>query len=757
METMVINGNNTENFTARDRCQRQNQCCGTLLQSLLNPRHATAVIYDYIGIVSLPRSHILNLNHFPGENKFFEAFRQENVSQISFDGINLPVGSQDLESLLEINTQDLLNVNLPSQEDSGEVESCQPLDVVGYEEEEDIIMNSDSDEELVAAMEENNTVTNEMPYSPVAGPSHHITNAEKELAAESPTQSPVAGHLQESEASTSKKINSHKSRPHVEKVYHCRRCPFTCSDKKQLYLHRMREHFQRGGSIHTRPWNDETEAPWHREDGSVDERLRDVYTANEPIILQNHDIGPVQSTYNFPIDNTLSVDQLMQQANAIYLDQQHSFRLNMSFGVILQNRVTGEYRYFTAYTNHVTFESPLFISKRSDLRQLELRLKRMDILAELLHTRPDTTWVPVLLCNVEYYITSTYYTIGAGSLPDYIINMRSITSLVTDYKGKPYKDQLCLLRCLALHNGYKVDNLKQPTDIYYEQWLNFNKSTKRFSGVALEEFPKFEECYKVNLEAYTITEEGYAFSVYKSRGRYESSMYVNLYQNHASYINNFATYAQKFQCQMCQRLFNRSNKLRVHQKTCTKQTTFKYPGGFHQAQLSIFDKLDEFGIHVSQKERTFEWFIVYDFEAMLQKTDQKQTDYLQWTAQHVPISVSICSNVEGYTDAMCFIDPNQERLVEQMIAAMSEISEKVIEMAGKKWEYVLKQLNEKIENSENKEDLKKLYASFQSYISQVPVLGFNSAKYDLNLIKKSIAKKLNLHDEGHAFVQRRRT
>ncbi|KAJ8320616.1 hypothetical protein KUTeg_002203 [Tegillarca granosa] len=511
-------------------------------------------------------------------------------------------------SLLEINTQDLLNVNLPSQEDSGEVESCQPLDVVGYEEEEDIIMNSDSDEELVAAMEESitksckattqqkqiekrknerkgdsskkklkssstadNTVTNEMPYSPVAGPSHHITNAEKELAAESPTQSPVAGHLQESEASTSKKINSHKSRPHVEKVYHCRRCPFTCSDKKQLYLHRMREHFQRGGSIHTRPWNDETEAPWHREDGSVDERLRDVYTANEPIILQNHDIGPVQSTYNFPIDNTLSVDQLMQQANAIYLDQQHSFRLNMSFGVILQNRVTGEYRYFTAYTNHVTFESPLFISKRSDLRQLELRLKRMDILAELLHTRPDTTWVPVLLCNVEYYITSTYYTIGAGSLPDYIINMRSITSLVTDYKGKPYKDQLCLLRCLALHNGYKVDNLKQPTDIYYEQWLNFNKSTKRFSGVALEEFPKFEECYKVNLEAYTITEEGYAFSVYKSRGRYESSMYVNLYQNHASYINNFATYAQKFQCQMCQRLFNRSNKLRVHQKTCTKQ------------------------------------------------------------------------------------------------------------------------------------------------------------------------------------------
>ena len=35
--------------------------------------------------------------------------------------------------------------------------------------------------------------------------------------------------------------------------------------------------------------------------------------------------------------------------------------------------------------------------------------------------------------------------------------------------------------------------------------------------------------------------------------------------------------------------------------------------------------------------------------------------------------------------------------------------------------------------------------NFNKYLSVVPVLGFNSAKYDLNLIKSQLAKHLKLH------------
>ncbi len=41
---------------------------------------------------------------------------------------------------------------------------------------------------------------------------------------------------------------------------------------------------------------------------------------------------------------------------------------------------------------------------------------------------------------------------------------------------------------------------------------------------------------------------------------------------------------------------------------------------------------------------------------------------------------------------------------------------------------------------------------FVSYMSQAPVIGFNSAKYDLNLVNVYLAKNLELQDCKGAFV-----
>ena len=42
--------------------------------------------------------------------------------------------------------------------------------------------------------------------------------------------------------------------------------------------------------------------------------------------------------------------------------------------------------------------------------------------------------------------------------------------------------------------------------------------------------------------------------------------------------------------------------------------------------------------------------------------------------------------------------------------------------------------------------MRKIYGQFEGYMSQVPVIGFNLAKYDLNLIKRTLAKHLHMHD-----------
>ena len=288
----------------------------------------------------------------------------------------------------------------------------------------------------------------------------------------------------------------------------------------------------------------------------------------------------------------------------------------------------------------------------------------------------------------------------------------------------------------------------------------------------------------MNLEVYSLTEDEFAQSVYKSRGKQPSTMYVNLYENHLSYIRDFAQYAQKFQCKTCERHFDRAGNLNRHQKICINKTKLVYPGGFHRARENIFDQLDQYAIHVPEDQRTFPWFVCYDFEALLQKADDLPTESLQWTHRHVPISVSICSNVEGHIQPVCIVDQDQDSLVQLMLSALEVIACRVIQLAEEKWGWVLEAIDEKLikEKSEGetcedffKEDsqgeldqeekeepkkqhshpLKELYRQMKTYMSQVPVIGFNSAKYDLNLIKRCLAKYLGIHQGNNAFVVKR--
>lgn len=117
-------------------------------------------------------------------------------------------------------------------------------------------------------------------------------------------------------------------------TYRCRRCTDVFDNRRDLYLHGIRHHYnQSGGSLQRRPWGDDT-APWDR--AGADEGLREVYEANMPLILEQHRTGPIQAVYNFPLDNDVSVNQLMEYAEEIYQREQRAFRLNLVFGVILQ-------------------------------------------------------------------------------------------------------------------------------------------------------------------------------------------------------------------------------------------------------------------------------------------------------------------------------------------------------------------------------------------------------------------------------------
>ena len=113
---------------------------------------------------------------------------------------------------------------------------------------------------------------------------------------------------------------------------------------------------------------------------------------------------------------------------------------------------------------------------------------------------------------------------------------------------------------------------------------------------------------------------------------------------------------------------------------------------FFSGNKNIFDELEEFGIYVDENDRLFKWFIVFDFEALLIKTDIKTTEKLTWSHRHHPISVSVCSNIDGFIKPKCFVDMDTDDLLQCMVEYMYLISDTAYKLAREKWKHVFEVL-----------------------------------------------------------------
>jgi hypothetical protein len=209
---------------------------------------------------------------------------------------------------------------------------------------------------------------------------------------------------------------------------------------------------------------------------------------------------------------------------------------------------------------------------------------------------------------------------------------------------------------------------------------------------------------------------------------------------------------------------------------------------------TIFDKLEEYDVYVPDKDSMFPWFLVYDFEALLVPFLNDEGKKLKWTAEHRPISMSICSNVDGFSSPHCIVDPDIDSLVRNMVEYMGRVANKG-ELAKEKFGEALRMLEDMIKdpppelcktNPDNDdaldalgeegflfethddeerhpsdsameeliEKLNQLKEELESYCKQMICLGFNSSKYDMNLIKSRLAQHLQMEKDNVFTVKR---
>ena len=188
--------------------------------------------------------------------------------------------------------------------------------------------------------------------------------------------------------------NTCKNKP---KTVRCRRCLQEFPNRHEMYLHIREQHIQRGRG--------DTEVVVNIED----QRLRNFYDKYRSFICDQHEIGQPELFYNFPVPTDLSCEDMRQHLDFIYENQQQSFKINLSFGFVLQHVDTEELRYFRAYSNDTILDVSFTVSTREDLEFLIQRLSEIDIMSEVTKNRPNIKWRLVLLTNVRYYVVSMTY------------------------------------------------------------------------------------------------------------------------------------------------------------------------------------------------------------------------------------------------------------------------------------------------------------------------------------------------------------
>ena len=131
-----------------------------------------------------------------------------------------------------------------------------------------------------------------------------------------------------------------------------------------------------------------------------------------------------------------------------------------------------------------------------------------------------------------------------------------------------------------------------------------------------------------------------------------------------------------------------------HELTCEGGIRRVYKGGVYHPTPSVFQRLEDEGIHIVDVLRFYPYRATFDFECFFDGENlPTTTDHVEWVARHVPLSVSVASNVPGYEAPRCFVtDGDSNKLVAEMMSHLHAVSDAAFESLKPSYESVLDEL-----------------------------------------------------------------
>ena len=513
--------------------------------------------------------------------------------------------------------------------------------------------------------------------------------------------------------------------------------------------------------------------------GDVDDQgLREELHSCKHFLVDSELQKGRHSVFNFAVNNLTG--QVIEEKLDRVLDKLKCVaKLNLALGFILKNIDDGKFRYFYAHENNTLLEQSKLVSNKDDMAKLKEILKKTDVIESCTKERSNTKWRFFKLTNLTIF-AALLKDIPMGCkdavLPESLLKNHTVNCLTFEKNTrKPYNDNLCLFRALALHL-HGNERLEEETSKLFNLFLvnSTNPDPSKFQGVCMDDIPSVEDIVGINIFIYDIDLIDGAMVgelARRSIKKYERKVQLIRYNSHICYVDNINALFKAFRCPTCDTYFQKTGNLERHLVSCSERVKHIYPKNVYQLRETLFDKLDSFGIQYTDDQKLFTNLTVFDFESICIPEEKfKNTETTTWIGKHVPISVSISSNLIAKPIFLC--NSNARDLVEAFIDAVEGLATQSkaqmklkfleIETAIKsKLSRTLESLNERrcrnqrefefedhcFEDDDEEKDVSTQFLQMQKnqlielqehlgrYCNVLPVFGFNSAKYDINLIK----------------------
>jgi G:T-mismatch repair DNA endonuclease (very short patch repair protein) len=293
----------------------------------------------------------------------------------------------------------------------------------------------------------------------------------------------------------------------------------------------------------------------------------------------------------------------------------------------------------------------------------------------------------------------------------------------------------------------------------------YEKNVDEFEGIGIEALHALESLFRVSIVVFRLAENNIGTRIWSSNSSYSKKLNLNLHENHFSLIKDVNQYAKNFFCDECRTGYSSPYQLGRHIcRDLDKRLSF--PTGCYRAKQTIFDWIhDRTGLLISPYRRIYPYRITFDIESFMEQEELPEcTEKLNYISRHRLMSVSVCSNVPDFEEPICFISEGNERdLIVRFAGYIREVQEKSFQLLKEDFSDVLEFLDETIASEELVEkefadskfsnpgtyfarSLSLLKDRFIDYLRVIPVIGFNSGSYDLNVMKGGLMRYL--HDTG---------